>query len=74
MFWKKISDIQTLSGWGEKYKLALSKSDPSLDNSYCVELLIVSLTVNVGRLQLFICEDNFCCSFLLCDVIDLLRM
>ena len=34
MFWKKISDIQTLSGWREKYNLALSKSDPSLDNSY----------------------------------------
>ena len=42
----KISDFWTLSGWIEKYKSTLSKSDSSWDNSYCVRLVIVSLAVN----------------------------
>ena len=41
-----------LSGWIEKYKPALSKSDSSWDNSYCVRLVIVSLYVNIGKLYL----------------------
>ena len=48
----KISDFRILSGWIEKYKPALSKSDSSWDNSYCVRLVIVSLSVNVGKLYL----------------------
>ena len=32
----KISDFRILCGWIEKYKPALSKSDSSCDNSYCV--------------------------------------
>ena len=55
----KISHFQTLSGWIEKYKHALSKSDSSWDNSYCVRLLIVSLTVNLGKLQSLVSEDVF---------------
>ena len=31
----EISDFRILSGWIEKYKPALSKSDSSWDNSYC---------------------------------------
>ena len=38
----KISDFRILSGWIEKYKPALSKSDSSWDNSYCASLVIVS--------------------------------
>ena len=48
----KVSDFRILSGWIEKYKPALSKSDSSWDNSYCVRLVIVSLSVNVGKLYL----------------------
>ena len=50
-----------LSGWIEKYKPALSKSDSSWDNSYCVRLVIVSLVVNIGKLQSLVSEDNFFC-------------
>ena len=78
----KISDFQILSGWIEKYKPALSKSDSSWDNSYCVRLVIVSLAVNIDKLQSLVSEDNFfcwvyndfCSDFLLYDVIDFVRM
>ena len=78
----KISKFWLLSVWTEKYKLPLIKLDTLCDNSYCVRLLIVSLAVNVVRLQLLIIEGNsfccvfnaFCSDFLLCDVMDLLRM
>ena len=43
----KISHFRILSVWIEKYKPALSKSDSSWDNSYCVRLVIVSLAVNI---------------------------
>ena len=54
----------------------------SWDNSYCVRLVIVLLAVNIGKLQPLVSEDNFfywvyndfCSDFLLCDVIDCLRM
>ena len=70
------------SGWIEKYKPALSKSDSSRVNSYCVRLLTVLLTVNLGKLQPVVREDNFsfqeyhdlCSDFWLCVVIDFLRM
>ena len=55
----KISDFRILSGWIEKYKPALSKSDSSWDNSYCVRLVTVSLAVNIGKLQSLVSEDNF---------------
>ena len=55
----KISDFRILSGWIEKYKPALSKSDSSWDNSYCVRSLVVSLAVNIGKLQSLFFEDNF---------------
>ena len=55
----KISDFQILSGWIEKYKPALNKSDSSWDNSYCVTLVIVSLPVIIGKLQSLISEDKF---------------
>ena len=55
----KISDFRILSGWIEKYKPALSKSDSFWDNSYCVRLVIVSLAVNIGKLQSLVSEDNF---------------
>ena len=48
-----------LSGWIEKYKTALSKSDSSWNNSYCVRLVIVSLAVNIGKLLSLVSEDNF---------------
>ena len=78
----KISDFQILFSWIEKYKPALSKSDSSWDNSYCVGLVIVSVAVNVGKLQSLVSEDNFFCwvysnfssDFLLNDVIDFVRM
>ena len=57
----KISDFRILSGWIEKYKPALSKSDSSWDNSYCVRLVIVLLAVNIGKLQSLVSEDNFFC-------------
>ena len=55
----KISVCQILSGVIEKYKPTLSKSDSSWDNSYSVRLVIVSLAVNVGKLQSLVNEDNF---------------
>ena len=57
----KISDFRILCGWIGKYKPALSKSDSSCDNSYCVRLVIVSLAVNIGKLQSFVSDDNFFC-------------
>ena len=54
----KISDFRILSGWIEKYKPALSKSDSSWDNSYCVRLVIVLLAVNIGKLQSLVSEDK----------------
>ena len=57
----KISDFRILSGWIEKYKPALSKSDSSWDNSYCVRLAIVSLAVNIGKLKSLVSKDNFSC-------------
>ena len=57
----KIPDFRILSGWIEKYEPALSKSDSSWDNSYCVRLVIVSLAVNIGKLQSLVSEDNFFC-------------
>ena len=78
----KISDIRILSGWIEKYKPGLGKSDSSWNNSYCVRLVIVSLAVNIGKLQSFVSEDNFSSwvyndfhsDFLLCEVIDFVRV
>ena len=58
-----ISDFQILSGWMEKYKSVLSKLDSSWDNSYCVRLVIVSLDVNEGMLQLLVSE-GFCAEYL----------
>ena len=55
----EISDFQILSGWIEMYKPALSKSDSSWENSYWVRLVIVSLAVNIGKLQSLASEDNF---------------
>ena len=55
----KISDFWILSGWIEKYKPALSKSDFSWDNSYCVRLVIDSSAVNIGKLQSLVSKDNF---------------
>ena len=57
----KISDFRFLSGWIKKYQAALSKSDSSWDNSYCVRLVIALLDVNVGRLQFLVSEDSFLC-------------
>ena len=57
----KGSDFRILSGWIEKYKPALSKLDSSRDNSYCVRLVIVSLAVNIGKLQSLVSEDKFFC-------------
>ena len=57
----KISDFRILSGWIEKCKPALSKSVSSWDNSYCVRLVIVSLAVNIGKLQSHVIEENFFC-------------
>ena len=45
----------------EKYKPALSKSDSSWDNLYCVRLVIVLLAGNLGKLQSLIGKDNFFC-------------
>ena len=57
----KISDFRILSGWIEKYKPALSESNSSWDNSCCVRLVIVSVAVNVGKLESLVSEDNFFC-------------
>ena len=48
-----------LSDWIEKYEPDLSKSDSSCNNSYFVRLLIVSLAVNIGKLQSLASKDNF---------------
>ena len=61
LFTGGFSDFQNLSGWIEKYKPALSKSDSSWDNSYCVRLAIVSLAVNIGKLESLVSEENFFC-------------
>ena len=58
----KILDFRILSGWIEKYKPDLSKSDFSWGNSYCVRLVIVSLAVNIGKFINSIqiqCQFNF---------------
>ena len=70
----KISDFQNLSGWVEKYKLALSKLDSSWDNSYCVRLVIVSLAVNIGKLPPFVSEDNLFCWVYLFIYISIYRV
>ena len=44
-----------LSGWIEKYKPALSKSDSSWDNSYCVRLVFHS----IAFLDVFISGINY---------------
>ena len=46
-------------GWIEKYKPALSKSDSSWDNSFCMRLVIVFLAVNIDKLQSLVSEDNY---------------
>ena len=46
----KILDFRILSGWIKKYKPALSKSDFSWDNSYRLRLVIVLLSVKIGKL------------------------
>ena len=56
----KISDFRILSGWIEKYKPGLSKSDSSWDNSYCVRLVNVSLAVNIGKFFLFFFSVIMC--------------
>ena len=55
----KTSGFRSLSGWIEKCKPALNKSDSSWDNSYCLRLVIVSLDVNVVRLQFLVSEESF---------------
>ena len=50
-----------LSVWIEKYIPVLSKLDSSWDNLYCVRLVIVSLAVNIGKMQSLVSEDNFFC-------------
>ena len=78
----KISDFRIFTNYIEKYKPALSKSDSSWDNSYCVRLVMVSLAVNIRKLQSLVSEDNFfcwvnndfCSDFLLNYVIDFVRM
>ena len=78
----KVLDFRILSGRIENYKPALSKSDSSRYNSYCVRLVIVSLAVNIGKLPSLVSVDNFfcwvfndfCCDFLLYDVINFVSM
>ena len=53
----KISDFQILCGWIEKYKTALSESDSSWDNSYCMRSVIVSLAVNLYKMQSSLTRD-----------------
>ena len=64
----KISDFRILSGWIEKYKPALNKSDSIWDNWYCVRLVIISLAVNIAidflnqlsqQLQTTCCDPTF---------------
>ena len=66
-FFKGSEDFRfsNLSGWIEKYKPALSKSDSSWDNSYCARLVIFSLAVNIGKLQSLVSEDTLSIFFLL---------
>ena len=45
-----FKDFRILSGWIEKYKPALCKLNYSWDYSYCVRLVLVSLTVSIGKL------------------------
>ena len=40
------------------YKPALSKSDSSWDNSYCVRFVIALLALNIAKLQSLVSEDN----------------
>ena len=54
----KISDFRILSGWIKKDKPVLSKLDSSGDNSYRVIIVIVSLSVNIRKLQFFISKEN----------------
>ena len=78
----KILEFWIWSGWIEKYKPALSKSDSSCDNPYCVRLVIFWLAVNIGKLQSLFSVDNFfcwvsndsCSNFLLYNFIDFVRM
>ena len=78
----KILEFWIWSGWIKKYKAALSKSDSSWDNSYCVRLVIFWLAVNIGKLQFLFSVDTFLCwvsndsfsNFLLYNFIDFLRM
>ena len=58
----KISYFRILSGWTKRYKPALSKSDSSWDNSYCVMLVIVSLATNIGKMH----PSSVNITFLLC--------
>ena len=41
------------------YKPALSKSNSSWDNSYCMRLVIAFLAVNIGKFQSLVNQDNF---------------
>ena len=54
-------EFSNLSGWIQKYKLALSKLDPYWDNSYCVRLVIVSLAMNISKLQPLVSEGYYFC-------------
>ena len=55
------ADFRILSGWIEKDKPNLSKLDSSWDNSYHLRLVIVSLAVNISKLQYLVSEDNCFC-------------
>ena len=78
----KILDFRILFVWIKRYKSDLSKSNSSCHNSYCMRLVIVLLAVNIGKVQFLVSVDNFfcwvcnyfCSDFLLCNVIDLVRM
>ena len=60
----KISDFLTLSSSVEKYKPALSKSDSSWDNLFCMKLVIVCLDLNVGMLQFLVSAAAICAKYL----------
>ena len=78
----KVLDFRIFSGRIQKYKPALSKSNSCQYNSYCVRSVTVSLDVNIGKLQSLVSGDNFfcsvfndfCCDFLLYDVINFVSM
>ena len=57
----KIFEFGILSDWIEKYKSALKKSDSSWDNSYCVRLVIVLLSVNIDKMQSLVSANRFFC-------------